>query len=121
MLWMGLLHRNLRQRGRLQSRVPPWVAGISWIVPVVNLILPYLLLLGYATTIPMQRSVRTMIYVLWVVDVVFYAGLIGTAVVPDLSAQWLVLAELAQAILGPVGLVLIGYIVFAITRRLPRS
>lgn len=115
--WMGYLHAGLIRTGRLVSVIPAWVAALSWIVPVLNLVLPYHLLLRYARAMSMHRGLVALIGVLWVIDVVFYAAMAVPAIAGDLPVPWRIRAEFLDSLLGPVGLILTGVLVIRFSRR----
>jgi hypothetical protein len=114
--WIFRSVTRLRARAMPVPGFPPWWAALCWFIPGVNLVFPYLLLLRWRARIDARAMLRSVIVLLWIIDVIFYATIAAGFFVPEASSIEYLVSAAGDGI-GAIGLALTAAVVWGLGRR----
>jgi hypothetical protein len=112
-VWTHRCYRNLPWLGS-RPHLPPILAAASWLVPLVNLVVPWLALQDLAAGSGVFSRERLPIYLWWALWLGSFAVWVATSFV---QSHWLGSATLLHEALLVVAGALLAVVVMTITRR----
>jgi hypothetical protein len=112
-MWTHRCCRNLPSLGR-RSHLPPAWAAAGWLVPVANLVVPWVALQDVASGSGVFARGRLLVHAWWLLWLAAVATLVGGGLVPSRDAGAVAIAS--DALLAGAGVLLAG-VVAIVTRR----